>query len=98
MWNVRPSFLLFRTWRRGGQVACLSPADMHFEDNLSTLHYAVRTQALRNAPTVNMDPKSALIMRLREEATPETRETETSRGRSYWGSHWKGSHSWPSVG
>jgi hypothetical protein len=48
-------------------LACLSPSDSNFDDNLSTLQYATKARSIRNAPQVNMDPKSALIMRLQEE-------------------------------
>merc|ERR1719506_1228426 len=48
-------------------LACLSPSDGNFDDNLSTLQYATKARSIRNAPQVNMDPKSALIMRLQEE-------------------------------
>merc|ERR1719428_1835311 len=48
-------------------LACLSPADSNFDDNLSTLQYATKARSIRNAPQVNVDPKSALIMRLQEE-------------------------------
>merc|ERR1740121_1387556 len=46
-------------------VACLSPNDTHFEENLSTLHYATTTGRIKNRPEVNLDPTSALIRKLR---------------------------------
>ncbi|CAN0109558.1 unnamed protein product, partial [Heterosigma akashiwo] len=48
-------------------VACLAPADAYAEENLSTVQYAARAQAIRNAPRRNLDAKSQLIARLRAE-------------------------------
>lgn len=48
-------------------VACLSPSDKHLEDNVSTLHYATKAANIRNDPVVNLDPKSALIAKLKAE-------------------------------
>eukprot|EP00397_Hematodinium_sp_SG-2012_P019601 GEMP01020147.1.p1 GENE.GEMP01020147.1~~GEMP01020147.1.p1 ORF type:complete len:536 (+),score=126.00 GEMP01020147.1:91-1698(+) len=48
-------------------VACLNPDDQNFEDNVSTLKYASRANAIRNRAQVNVDPKSLLIQGLREE-------------------------------
>ena len=42
-------------------VACLSPSDKYFEENLSTLNYASRASQISNLPTKNIDPK-LLIM------------------------------------
>jgi kinesin family protein 4/21/27 len=42
-------------------VACLSPSDKYFEENLSTLNYASRAAQISNIPTKNVDPK-LLIM------------------------------------
>ena len=42
-------------------VACLSPVDDHFDENLSTLEYASRASCISNRVAVNEDPKSHLI-------------------------------------
>lgn len=42
-------------------VACLSPADNNYEETLSTLRYAKRAKNIRNKPTINEDPKDAII-------------------------------------
>lgn len=42
-------------------VACLSPSDRYFEENLSTLNYASKASQISNLPTKNIDPK-LLIM------------------------------------
>eukprot|EP00931_Biecheleriopsis_adriatica_P021726 TRINITY_DN14128_c0_g4_i1.p1 TRINITY_DN14128_c0_g4~~TRINITY_DN14128_c0_g4_i1.p1 ORF type:complete len:1108 (-),score=233.43 TRINITY_DN14128_c0_g4_i1:30-3353(-) len=45
-------------------LACLSPSDKHYEENLSTLQYASQAASIKNDPTVNIDPKDRLIQRL----------------------------------
>lgn len=48
-------------------LACLSPSDRHFEENLSTLQYASQAASIKNAPTVNLDPKDKLIQQLQQQ-------------------------------
>ena len=43
------------------QVACLSPSDRYFEENLSTLNYAAQASQISNIPTKNIDPKLAIM-------------------------------------
>lgn len=43
------------------QIACLSPADNYFEENLSTLNYATKAAFISNEPTRNDDPKNSVI-------------------------------------
>jgi hypothetical protein len=47
-------------------VACLSPCDAQFDENLSTLEYASRASRITNAVAKNEDPKSRLIRQLRK--------------------------------
>ena len=42
-------------------IACLAPSDLFIDENISTLNYAARAAKIRNAPSVNMDPKSKKI-------------------------------------
>ena len=42
-------------------IAALSPADYNFDETLSTLRYASRAKNIQNKPTVNEDPKDALL-------------------------------------
>jgi hypothetical protein len=42
-------------------IAACSPADYNYEETLSTLRYAARAKAIKNKPTVNEDPKDALL-------------------------------------
>ena len=46
-------------------IACISPLDMFFEDNLSTLSYATKASCISNEPVKNLDPKTKLIKELR---------------------------------
>jgi hypothetical protein len=46
-------------------VACLSPSDKHYEENLSTLQYASQAACIKNEPVVNIDPKDKLIDHLK---------------------------------
>lgn len=48
-------------------LACLSPADRHYEENLSTLRYATQAACIKNRPAVNLDPKDRLIQELRQQ-------------------------------
>jgi hypothetical protein len=48
-------------------VACVSPADAAYEENLSTLEYAARAKRITNQVYVNEDPKSRLIRQLKAE-------------------------------
>eukprot|EP00444_Apocalathium_aciculiferum_P065100 CAMPEP_0183580390 /NCGR_PEP_ID=MMETSP0371-20130417/145583_1 /TAXON_ID=268820 /ORGANISM="Peridinium aciculiferum, Strain PAER-2" /LENGTH=61 /DNA_ID=CAMNT_0025790959 /DNA_START=1 /DNA_END=182 /DNA_ORIENTATION=- len=45
-------------------LACLSPADRHWEENLSTLQYASQASNIKNTPSINLDPKDRLIQKL----------------------------------
>lgn len=42
-------------------VACLSPSDKYFEENLSTLNYASQASQISNLPTKNIDPKLIIM-------------------------------------
>jgi hypothetical protein len=48
-------------------LACLSPADKHAEENLSTLQYASQAANIKNEPIINLDPKDRLIQELRSQ-------------------------------
>ena len=50
-------------------IAALSPADYNFEETLSTLRYASRAKNIQNKPTVNEDPKDALLKQYEDEIT-----------------------------
>jgi hypothetical protein len=46
-------------------LACVSPADVNFEETLNTLNYANRARNIQNRPVVNRDPTTAKIEALR---------------------------------
>ncbi|GBF91568.1 kinesin [Raphidocelis subcapitata] len=48
-------------------VACVSPADLHLAETLSTLRYATRARAITNTPMVNSARKKAELGALRTE-------------------------------
>jgi hypothetical protein len=48
-------------------IAVTSPADYNYEESLSTLRYASRAKFIQNKPTVNEDPKDALLRSYVEE-------------------------------
>lgn len=48
-------------------IACISPSDASFDENLSTLVYASKAQCIANRPTKNEDPKTALVHELQQE-------------------------------
>eukprot|EP00927_Polykrikos_kofoidii_P065271 TRINITY_DN61052_c0_g1_i1.p1 TRINITY_DN61052_c0_g1~~TRINITY_DN61052_c0_g1_i1.p1 ORF type:complete len:1076 (-),score=159.44 TRINITY_DN61052_c0_g1_i1:136-3363(-) len=45
-------------------MACLSPSDKYYEENLSTLQYAAAAASIKNNPCVNLDPKDRIIHHL----------------------------------
>jgi hypothetical protein len=48
-------------------IAAISPADYNKEETLSTLMYATRAKSIKNKPTVNEDPKDALLKKYEDE-------------------------------
>jgi len=48
-------------------IAALSPADYNYEESISTLRYASRAKSIKNKPTVNEDPKDALLKQYEDE-------------------------------
>lgn len=61
-------------------VACLTPSDAFFEENLSTLEYASRASSIVNNMTVKEDPKTKLIRELKQRV--RNLEAEVARYRS----------------
>ena len=43
---------------RTSMIACVSPAEVNFEETLNTLKYAFRARNIKNKPIVNRDPNS----------------------------------------
>ena len=48
-------------------IANISPAGYNFEETMSTLRYANRAKNIKNKPTINEDPKDALLREYLEE-------------------------------
>ena len=46
-------------------IACLSPADIFYEENISTLAYATKASCIANEPVKNLDPRTKLVKELR---------------------------------
>ena len=49
------------------QIAALSPADINYDETLSTLRYADRAKQIKTKASVNEDPTAQLIRDLQEE-------------------------------
>jgi len=45
-------------------IACVSPADVNFEESLNTLRYASRARNIKNKPVINRNPHVQKILRL----------------------------------
>ena len=48
-------------------VCAVSPADMNYEESMSTLRYADRARKIKNKPIVNIDPQAAELATLRQQ-------------------------------
>lgn len=46
-------------------IACVSPADINFEETLNTLKYANRARNIKNKPIINRDPIAAKMEKMR---------------------------------
>lgn len=56
-------------------IAAISPADVQYEETLSTLRYADQAKKIKNKAVINEDPNAKLVRELKE-------ELETLRGTS----------------
>ena len=48
-------------------IACISPSDEFFDENISTLTYATKAAYIANKPIKNEDPRLKLIKQLKNE-------------------------------
>ncbi|XP_033150518.1 osmotic avoidance abnormal protein 3 isoform X1 [Drosophila busckii] len=48
-------------------ISCISPADVNYDETLSTLRYASRAKCISNLPKINEDPKDAKLRQYQEE-------------------------------
>jgi hypothetical protein len=49
------------------QVANIGPADWNYDETVSTLRYANRAKNIKNKPTINEDPKDAMLREVQEQ-------------------------------
>ena len=61
-------------------IACLSPSDSYFEENISTLNYATKASFISNIPTKNEDPKMKMVSELREKVARLEKELADANG------------------
>ena len=47
-------------------IACVSPADTNLSETVNTLRWADQARKIENKPTVNMDPTTAEILKLKK--------------------------------
>ena len=52
---------------RTAMLANCGPADYNLDETLSTLRYAARAKSIRNRPTINEDPKDAMLREFQAE-------------------------------
>ncbi len=48
-------------------IAAIGPADYNYDETISTLRFAKRAKAIKNKPTINVNPKDALLMEMQTE-------------------------------
>ena len=48
-------------------IAAMGPGELSFEETVSTLRYAYRAKSIKNKPTINEDPKDALLRKYQDE-------------------------------
>lgn len=48
-------------------IAAISPADVNYEETLSTLRYADQAKKIKNKAVINEDPNAKLVRELKEE-------------------------------
>lgn len=63
-------------------IAAISPADVQYEETLSTLRYADQAKKIKNKAVVNEDPNAKLVRELKEELEMLRGASRKSR---YWG-------------
>lgn len=67
--------LFFSIFSKTVMIAALSPADINYDETLSTLRYADRAKKIKNTAVVNENPLDKLIRELRvsfQKVTPFT--------------------------
>lgn len=71
-------------------ISCISPADINYDETLSTLRYASRAKSIANKPRINEDPKDAQLRQYQEEILKlkqllgESQQMETRQEQKLW--------------
>lgn len=47
-------------------IACISPSDYNYEENISTLNYAMKTNSIKNKPLRNLDSDVNFVRNLKD--------------------------------
>jgi len=47
-------------------IACISPSDYNYEENIQTLNYAMKTNSIKNIPIKNKDLDLSAIEKLKQ--------------------------------
>uniref|UniRef100_A0A096M7T5 Kinesin family member 1A n=1 Tax=Poecilia formosa TaxID=48698 RepID=A0A096M7T5_POEFO len=68
-WLLRENLVLLGGNSRTAMVAALSPADINYDETLSTLRYADRAKQIRCNAVINEDPNNRLVRELKEEVS-----------------------------
>uniref|UniRef100_A0A8C3RCD0 Kinesin family member 1B n=1 Tax=Cyanoderma ruficeps TaxID=181631 RepID=A0A8C3RCD0_9PASS len=84
---------------RTAMVAALSPADINYDETLSTLRYADRAKQIKCNAVINEDPNAKLVRELKEEVT-RLKDLLRAQGLgdiidSKWIKHTSPSWAWP---
>lgn len=81
-------------------IACLTPSDAFYDENLSTLEYASRASSIVNQVVINEDPKTKLIRTLKKrvrELESELQRYKCGLGGSIAPGATLGTHALPAV-
>ena len=63
-------------------IAAIGPADYNYEETLSTLRYANRAKNIKNKPTINEDPKDAMLRAYKDEIEILKRQLQDNHSRN----------------
>ena len=75
-WKLRITAHQVLTWllkdslggnSKTAMIAAISPADVQYEETLSTLRYADQAKKIKNKAVINEDPNAKLVRELKEE-------------------------------
>ncbi|CDW88341.1 kinesin motor domain containing protein [Stylonychia lemnae] len=66
-------------------IACISPSDENFDENMQTLNYAMKTNNIKNKPIKNVDQNMLLIERLKQRNKSLTKDLQKQKRRNNFG-------------